>query len=315
MTEIEDVYGLPGFHEGFAEVNGQRLHYVSVGQGELMLFVHGFPEFWGEWAGQLAEFGRDCRAVAFDLRGYNLSSRPPDPAEYHVLHLIEDIGALAAHLGHGTFTLVAHDWGGAVAWAFACRHPERLDRLVVINAPHAAVFARELLRNPAQREASRYMLLLRSPVAEEKLARNDCAWLVEALWGAGSRWRAEEGDRRKYVEAWKQPGALTGAVNYYRASPLYPPAGPEDETRLRGILDLDRKMFEVNVPTLVIWGELDHALMIGNLDGLEDYVPELTVERIPDGTHWIVHEQPVRVNRAIRAFIARGSAGPIASSS
>ncbi|MBW1786903.1 MAG: alpha/beta hydrolase [Deltaproteobacteria bacterium] len=303
MTLIEDIYTLPGFTEGFAEINSARLHYVSVGQGELMLFVHGFPEFWGEWAEQLAEFGRDCRAVAFDMRGYNLSSRPSDSGEYHVLHLIEDIRGLVRHLGHDTFTLVAHDWGGAVAWAFANRYPDMVDRLVVINAPHGAVFARELLNNPAQREASQYMLLLRGPEAEEKLARNDYAWPAEALWGDGSRWRAEERDRLKYAEAWSRPGAMTGAVNYYRASPLYPPTTPEDETRLQGILDLDKKMFQVVVPTLVIWGEQDHALLIGNLDGLEDYVPDLTVARIPDGTHWVVHERAEEVNRLIRAFI------------
>lgn len=303
MPTLEELKKLPLFQEGVAEVNGQRLHHVSVGQGELVLFVHGFPEFWGEWTEQLAEFGRDRRAVAFDLRGYNLSSKPADPKQYHVLALAEDIRALAEGLGHKKFTLVAHDWGGAVAWAFANRFPECLEKLVIINAPHAAVFARELLNNPAQRNASQYMLLLRSPAAEEKLARNEYAWLAQALWGPGSKWRPPEAERMQYRNAWAQPGALTGAVNYYRASPLYPPTAPEDMSRLKGILALDRKMFEVGVRTLVIWGELDEALLIGNLNGVEEYVPRLTVRRIPDGTHWVVHEQSDRVNRLIREFL------------
>lgn len=303
MPTIEELSRMPAFEEGFAEVNGQRLHYVGVGRGELVLFVHGFPEFWGEWTDQLAEFGRDRRAVAFDLRGYNLSSRPPDPKQYHVMELAEDIRALAEGLGHKKFTLVAHDWGGAVAWFFASRFPECLNGLVIINAPHTAIFARELLNEPAQRRASQYMMLLRSPAAEEKLARHDFAWLAQALWGAGSRWRPPEAERMQYRKAWAQPGALTGAVNYYRASPLYPPATPEDMSRLQGILALDKKMFEVRVRTLVIWGELDEALLIGNLNGLEDYVPRLTVRRIADGTHWVVHEQPERVNGFIRGFL------------
>ena len=303
MLAIEDVNRLRGFKEGFADVNGQRLHYISVGHGGLILFIHGFPEFWGEWAEQLAEFGKDRQAVAIDLRGFNLSSRPSSPEEYHILHLTEDVRAFAEHLGYNKFTLVAHDWGGCVAWAFANRFPEWLDKMVIINAPHPVVFARELLDNPAQQEASRYMLMLRSPEAEKKLVNNEYVWLIEALWGAGSKWRAPEKERRKYIEAWSRPGALTGGANYYRASPLYPPATPEDESRLLGILDLEKQLFEVKVPTLVIWGEMDIALLIGNLDGLEDYAQNLTVKRIPDGTHWVVHEQPERVNGFIREFI------------
>ena len=119
-----------------AEVNGVRLHYAAAGAGSLVMFVHGFPEFWYEWRRQLVEFGRDHLAVAPDMRGYNLSSRPSDLDAYAVPTLVEDIRALAEHLGHRRFTLVAHDWGGAVAWVFAMLHPGMLERLVLINAPH-----------------------------------------------------------------------------------------------------------------------------------------------------------------------------------
>ena len=303
MPAVDDLKGLPHFEEGWAEVNDVRLHYVSVGQGKLILFVHGFPEFWAAWTDQLVEFGRDYQAAAFDMRGYNLSSRPPDPQDYNIMYLTEDIRALAEHLGHRRLILVAHDWGGGVAWPFAVRYPDWLEKLVIINAPHGAVFARELLENPAQREASQYMLLFRSAEAEEQLAANDFALLSQALWGGNSRWKISEEARQEYIRAWSQPGAITGGVSYYRASPLFPPTSTEDEDRLRSILNMDRAMFEVKVPTLVNWGELDHALKTGNLEGLEDYIDDLTVKRVPDGTHWVIHEQPALVNSLIREFI------------
>jgi pimeloyl-ACP methyl ester carboxylesterase len=291
------------FQSQYAEVNGIRLHYVSKGEGKLIMFVHGFPEFWAEWENQLDEFGKDHQAVAVDMRGYNLSSKPEDPEAYHVTDLIEDLRALAEHLGHEKFILVAHDWGGAVAWSFAMRHPGWLEKLIIINSPHAAVFARELLENPAQQEASQYMLILRSPEAEQLLSENHYERLLKMLVEFGSKWDMTDDVRRKYIEAWSQPGALTGGLNYYRVSPLYTPVSEDDRARIKGILELPHEMFEVKVPTLVIWGEEDRALLTGNLDGLEDYVADLSVERIPDATHWIVHEQPELVNSLIREFI------------
>lgn len=292
------------FQSQYADVNGIRLHYVSIGQGKLILFAHGFPEFWAEWENQLTEFGRDHQAVAVDMRGYNLSSKPPEMDGYHVTDLIEDLRALAEHLGHQKMILVAHDWGGAVAWAFAMRHPEWLEKLIIINAPHAAIFARELLNNPDQQKASQYMLTFRSPQAETILSENNYGWLTNALFKWGSKWKMTAEIRQKYIEAWSQPGALTGSLNYYRASPLYPPTSEEDRKSIKKILDLPHDMFKVKIPTLVIWGELDQALLVGNLDGLEQYVDDLTIKRIPDATHWIIHEQPEVVKSLIREFIA-----------
>ena len=294
---------MPDFKSQFADVNGIRLHYVSVGQGKLIMFVHGFPEFWAEWENQLIEFGSDHQAVALDMRGYNLSAKPEDVGAYHARDLIEDLRALAGHLGHQKFILVAHDWGGAVAWSVAMRHPECIEKLIIINAPHPAVFARELLNSPEQQKASQYMLLFRSPKAERVLSENSYARLMDVLLQFGSKWKMTEQVRLKYIEAWSQPGALTGGLNYYRASPLYPPTSPEDVQKIAGILNLPREMLAVKVPTLVIWGEEDQALLTGNLDGLEEYVDHLTVRRIPDGTHWVTHEQPERVNGIIRDFL------------
>src|SRR5712671_845972 len=162
----------------YAEANGIRLHYVTTGKGKLLLFVHGFPEFWYAWKNQLVEFGRDYQAVAPDMRGYNLSSKPTEVEQYQVQYLVEDLRALAEKLGHKKLILVAHDWGGAVAWAFAIAHPDYLEKLVIINAPHPGVFQRELRDNPAQQKASGYMLMFRSPQAESLLSANNYASLV-----------------------------------------------------------------------------------------------------------------------------------------
>jgi pimeloyl-ACP methyl ester carboxylesterase len=291
------------FESQFADVNGVRLHYVSVGQGKPILFVHGFPEFWGEWENQLDEFGRDHLAVALDMRGYNLSSKPADVEAYHAGHLVDDLRALAEHLGHKKFTLVAHDWGGAVAWSAAMRYPQCVEKLIIINSPHPAVFARELLNNPDQQAASQYMLLFRSAKAEQVLSEDNYARLMDMVTRFGSKWEMTQAVRLKYIQAWSQPGALTGGLNYYRASPLYPPTSPEDVAKINSVLNLPQEMLAVKVPTLVIWGEQDRALLTGNLDGLAQYVADLTVKRIPEGSHWVSHEQPDQVNALIREFL------------
>jgi epoxide hydrolase 4 len=283
--------------------NGMRLHYVSAGTGPLILFVHGFPELWYEWTDQLEAFSRDHRAVALDMRGYNLSAKPGEVKAYRAKHLVEDLRLLIDHLGGGPCVMVAHDWGGAVAWNFAAQHPECLRRLVVINAPHPVTFARELRENPAQQAASAYMNFFRSEKAERVLAENNCARLFRMTldtWAANGG-AATEADRRTYLAAWTQPGALTGGLNYYRASPLHPP----EPGGARGAADieLDAASFRVGVPTLVIWGDRDEALLPGNLTGLERHVSALTLERVPDASHWVVHERPELVNRLIRGFL------------
>ena len=286
----------------YAEVNGVRLHYVRAGRGPLMLFLHGFPEFWYEWKNQLPEFSRDHTVVAPDLRGYNLSSKPEDVAAYQMANLVEDVQALAASLlksgGGSTFTLAGHDWGGVVAWVFAARHPEMLDRLVILNAPHPTIFARELRENAAQQQASQYMLLFRSAEAEARLSENSYAWLKRAVFGAG----ASDADTAAYVEAWSQPGALTGGLNYYRAAAIGPPPSGSTPSPAPAIPPM-----MVRVPTLVIWGEKDTALLTGNLNGLDELVPKLTIKRIPDGTHWIAREKAAEVNAIIREFLAQPS--------
>lgn len=298
----------PKFEDHFAEVNGVRLHYVSAGKGPLILFLHGFPEFWYEWKNQLAEFGKDHLAVAPDMRGYNLSAKPESVDAYRVDNLVEDVRALASHLGAKKFVLVAHDWGGAVAWAYALKYPDTLEKLVIVNAPHPGVFFRLLSHDPEQQKASQYMLMFRSPQAEQMLSANSYVNLVNTVLGKGLETGAfTEEDKKAYIAAWSQPGALTGGLNYYRAAKIGPPAPKKEED---GQVPIEAKsappdpaLLTVKVPTLVIWGEKDTALLPSNLDGLDQFVPQLTVKRIPEGTHWVIHEKPAEVNGYIREFV------------
>lgn len=312
----------PISHE-YANVNGQRLHYARAGSGPLIVFLHGFPEFWYEWKHQIAEFSRDHTVVAPDMRGYNLSSKPAELSAYQMPNLVEDVRALTTELMKSTgatkFTLVAHDWGGVVAWVFAAQHPEMLDKLVIVNAPHPAIFGTLLRDDPAQQKASAYMLMFRTPEAEATLSANSYEWLTAAVLADGIKaGTVTEADKKAYVEAWSQPGALTGGLNYYRSSGIGPPprvAAPAAATRTAGTTTAAEPPAAsaanqpppliVRAPTLVIWGEKDTALLTGNLDGLDEVVPKLTVRRIADGTHWVVREKPAEVNRLIREFLAQ----------
>jgi len=282
--------------------HGIRLHYAQSGDPAkpLIMFIHGFPEFWAAWEVQLEEFGRDHHAVAPDLRGFNLSDAPPEVAQYRAKHIVEDIRQLIAHLGHQSCILVAHDWGGAAAWNFAALHPQLVERLVIINSPHPALFQRDLANDPAQIAASAYMNLLRSPRAEALVGENDFARLLKLIGGAHQNlaW-FDSAMQARYLECWRR--GITGGLNYYRASPLHPATESEPGA---GAVTIPRELVTVRRPTLVIWGERDEALLPGLLEGLDQYVADLRIERISTGSHWVVHEEPVRVNALIRGFIA-----------
>lgn len=285
----------------FAEINGVRIHYASAGAGKLILFLHGFPEFWYAWREQLAEFGRDHLAVAPDMRGYNLSSKPPEVERYEISQLVGDVRALVAHLGAKSCVLVGHDWGGVVAWSVAIACPDVVEKLVIINAPHPGVFQRELRENPAQQQASQYMLMFRNSGAEAMISANNFALFQAGILGEGLRQGYfTEADRLAYVEAWSQPGALTGGLNYYRASKAGPQSGTGDEA---SGMKMNFPSLDVKAPTLVIWGEKDTYLLTGNLNGLDQFVPSVRIKRVPDATHWVVHEKPALVISLIRDFV------------
>ena len=286
----------------YVDLDGVRLHVARQGDGDLVLFAHGFPEFWYAWKNQLEEFGRDHLAIAPDMRGYNLSSKPDKVEDYAVANIVGDIAGLARHFGQERFILVAHDWGGVAAWAFAMTHPEMLKRLVIVNAPHPGTFLREVATNPAQIEASQYMRFFRTPDAEAVLSQNGFSILWERVFAeAEKNGVMNQDDKAAYIEAWSQPGALTGGLNWYRASSFDIPEAGKGTVAVPAF---DKDSFKVTVPTLVIWGEKDTALLPSLLEGLEEYVPDLTVRRIPDGSHWVIHERPNQVNGYIREFIA-----------
>ena len=280
------------------DCGGVKLHCAVAGDAgrRLMLFLHGFPEFWAAWRAPMQHFAaRGWLCVAPDLRGYNLSDKPAGVEAYKAKHLVADVLALGAHFRPGQkFVLVAHDWGGAVAWALAIGQPQRLERLVMINSPHPYIFWRELSNNPAQQKASEYMTVFRLPKAERVLSDNGYARLLAAFAHLSPEWRAE------LVAAWSQPGALTGGLNYYRASPMYPPTADDPGAKK---LTLKPGDFVVRVPTLVLWGDRDTALLTGCVEGLGQCVPDLKLVRVPDASHWIVHEKLEMVCREIEAFV------------
>jgi pimeloyl-ACP methyl ester carboxylesterase len=249
----------------------------------LLLFLHGFPEAAFVWDELLEHFGDRYRCVAPNLRGFGSSSAPAEPEAYRVKHLTSDLDALVAQLGGGPLeALVAHDWGGAVAWTFSALRPEMLKRLVIINSPHPATFLRELQHSPQQQ------------AAEKLLAENDFArmWPMFTNMGAadparvGGGWLTEP-VRDQYRAIWG--AGLTGGCNYYRASPLRPPTKPDDPVMA---IAFAPEFVTVKLPTLVIWAEDDIALPIALIDGLDTYVTQMRLVRVPGATHWVVHERP-----------------------
>jgi pimeloyl-ACP methyl ester carboxylesterase len=282
--------------------NGTRLHYASAGEAgrPLLLFLHGFPEFWFAWNAQLAEFGQDYFAVAPDLRGFNLSDMPSDVAAYKPRLIMQDITEFITQLGYADCIMVAHDWGGAVAWNIAITHPEFISKLIIINATHPYPFAMGLVNDPAQKAASAYMNWLRNPGSEQALAKDNFRVMEQFMLGMGEQpeW-FDDAIRERYHACWAR--GLTGGVNYYRASPLHPPT-PEDAGAAR--LSLDPANFHVRVPVRVIWGEKDKALLPSLLDGLDDLVDDLKIERLPDASHWVVHEYPATINEYLHRFLS-----------
>ena len=272
----------------------------------VLLFLHGFPEGAFIWDALLAHFARPenggYRCVAPYLRGFGASTSPTEVEAYRAKYLVQDLEALiASECPDGTLEcLIAHDWGGAVAWNLANQQPHRMKRLAIINSPHPGTFVRELQHNAAQQAGSQYMHFLCRPDAQALLAENDFRRLFaffDAPDGTAPAWLTDS-VRSQYRALWQQ--GLTGALNYYRASPLRPPRNGD-----AGALSvtLPDTMLTVSIPTLVLWGMDDPALLPGLLDGLVDWVPQLQLQRIENASHWIVHEHPERVTLELKRFI------------
>ena len=277
----------------------------------VLVFLHGFPEAAFIWDGLLAHFAKTenggYRCIAPNLRGFEKSSSPTDVAAYRPKHLVQDIAALIALEGGQIDCLVAHDWGGAVAWNLAASQPQLMKKLAIINAPHPGTFLRELQHSPAQQSASAYMNFLIRPDAEKLLAEDDFRRLFGFFMPFGSvkgkpgspslsiapDWLTDD-VRDQYRDVWQR--GLTGPLNFYRASPLRPGSKIDDVV-------IPRELLEVHLHTLVLWGMGDMALPPALLDGLSDYVPRMELKKIEGATHWVIHEQPSLVARYLQDFM------------
>jgi pimeloyl-ACP methyl ester carboxylesterase len=273
--------------------NGIRMHYVTQGTGPLIVLLHGFPEFWYSWRHQilfLAEQG--YRVVAPDLRGYNDTDKPR--RGYAVSTLLRDIVGLIKGLGEEKAIIVGHDWGGVLAWAFALNYPQMTERLIVLNAPHPAAFARDL-RTLQQLRKSWYAFAFQIPwLPEFLLGRKHAALIGKMIYAAAVQKTAFPSEVLAiYQDAMSKPGALRASINYYRATFRNPLSiGGGSETI-------------VNAPTLLIWGDQDVALGIHLTRGLEQWVPNLKIEHIPDSGHWVQQEKPDEVNMFLLDFLSQ----------
>jgi pimeloyl-ACP methyl ester carboxylesterase len=265
----------PSSGSGYAAGDGARLFFARAGEGPLMLFLHGHPDSALLYESQLREFSRDHLAVAPNLRGYPPSDAPEAVEAYAMPRLLGDVHGLLNHFGVERCTLVGNDWGGYVAWVFASAYPARVERLVILNAPHPAIFLREIRTNPAQIEASQYdrdFNMAAAPYPDWYNYYRADPIKVPASLAEGAAMRAPD-----------------LAANFFSGVGT-PPA----TISLR-----------VKVPTLVIWGMRDPYLLPQQLDGLDAYAPDLTVVRIEDGGHYPMRSHPQSVNEAIRAFVQR----------
>lgn len=287
--------------------HGITLHCRSSGSPDqpLLVFLHGFPEGALVWDALLQRFGDDFHCVAPDLRGYGHSSQPQAVDDYRPKLLVQDLAALIEILtpGRPAGCVVAHDWGGALAWNLANQHPRLMQRLCILNAPHPGTFLRELQTNPAQQAASQYMHFLRRPDAPALLLADDAQRLFGFFKHADGTWPdwLTPEVRAQYLAHWQL--GLFGPCAYYAASPLVLPRADDAGAQA---LQLPDAMLRISVPTHVIWGEQDHALLPALLDGLEAWIPDLHIHRIPHASHWLVHEVPDTIEQLLRAQVLLG---------
>ena len=277
----------------YIETNGIRLHVVQAGpkSGVPVILLHGFPEFWYGWRKQipaLVEAG--CRVIVPDQRGYNLSDKPKGVKAYRMDELVKDVIDLIDALEYDKVNMIGHDWGAAVAWTSAIHHPERIQRLGILNAPHPAVISRFLQRDLEQLRRSWYIFFFQLPwLPEAGMRADDWRGAARALRGSGKIHTFTNEDIDKYKEAWSQPGAMNAMINWYRAAARYP---------LPIINDMS-----VKVPTLMMWGMNDVALSHRMARPSMDYCDEGNLILFPDATHWVQLDAADEVNHYMIDFL------------
>jgi epoxide hydrolase 4 len=272
---------------------GVQLHVARVGTGPPVILLHGFPENWRSWKHQIpALAAAGFSVLAPDLRGYNESDRPAERSAYHLKHLVADVAALVRASGHTRAHIVGHDWGGILAWAFAGAHPELLDKLVILNAPHLRLYMEQVWQPSRQTLRAWYLLFFRMPgVSEWALSARNFGAVRHMFRRMPKQPAFTEDEIEAYVAALAKPSALTAALNWYR-----------ENLSSRDAHELARSAY-VTSDTLVVWGEHDPALGVELLEGLERVAPRVRVHRIPHASHWVQNEVPDEVNRVLIDFL------------
>lgn len=266
------------------------IHAAAAGPGDgpLVILLHGYPEFWYGWRSQIATLaGAGFRVIVPDQRGYNLSSKPQGWQAYKVPCLVGDVLGLADHFGRARFMLAGHDWGGLVAWACAIAHAGRVRRLAILNAPHPAAFWKYARAHPSQMLRSWYVFFLQLPRLPEFLFEaHDFRAMADALTKSSRPGTFSAEDLSAYREAWRQPGASTAMINWYRALRASAPLGHP----------------EVEIPVRILWGAQDRFLEAGLAKLSLDYCKSGELKMFPGATHWLQHEEPAGVSQALAEF-------------
>ena len=266
-----------------------------------IIFLHGFPESHRTWRHQMGSLVDRFWCIAPDQRGYARSSKPSEIRDYAVPKLVADVFALADALEVDRFTLAAHDWGGAIGWAAALTRPERIERLIIANAPHPYIYQKTIIEDLDQRQAAQYIRTFRGDELERRIAEKGLDWFFEHSFMRHLEASAvSDVERAAYLDEWSQPGALTAMFNWYRASPTDVPAM---EKQIETTAFLQKPFPKLHVPTLIIWGMKDPALLPCQLEGIEVHVPDVTIVRITDAGHFSPWEAPAAVTKAMREWL------------
>jgi epoxide hydrolase 4 len=293
MTEASATDGLEieGARHVMLDVGEVKLHAVEAGRGPLVVLLHGFPEFWWSWRLQIpALAAAGFHVVAPDMRGYNLSDRPPDVADYGLPHLSADVAGVIRAMGEKKAHVVGHDWGAVVAWAFAMEHPAMLDRLAILNVPHPVRMERALFRSPRQIAKSWYIFFFQIPRLPERFLRaGDFANLKRSL--RAGRGPVSDSEIQPYVDAARRAEGLRGGIAYYRAALRGVVTGTLPEPRV------------IEAPVLVIWGERDKFLGRELAAPPARLVPNARVEYLPGASHWVQLDEPEKVNALLAGFL------------
>jgi len=267
----------------YADSNGVKIHYASLGTGPLVVMIHGFPDYWYTWRHQMEGLADRFQVVAIDQRGYNLSDKPKGVENYDVRLLIADVMAVVRHLGKQSAIIVGHDWGGIVSWQLAMNAPQFVEKLVILNLPHPRGLSRELAHNPQQQQNSAYARRFQTEGSEKALT-------AEGLAG----WVQDPAAKTKYIEAFGRSD-FTAMLNYYRRN--YPREPYTEDTS---------PLKKVQCPVLMIHGLKDTALLPGALNNTWEYVEkDLTLVTVPSAGHFVQADEPELVTKTIRNWLLR----------